>query len=228
MTYTAFVPFAGGNDLTVADLSLLVLSSVHETLPSGTTYSVQIRKLGLGAPKEVQYILSPPDIAMTEGTSNGAFLPEYAYQSYDVSASNSYGLYVGSAAFIIPGSLILGGYGQNRVIGPVSSQPYILDHLPIDLLDIGIGVADGLPPFAFTSKTGLLASGNSSIGLSTTVYIEAPVSYIYLPQSTCNDITKNSLCHILGRSWAILLEHRRSALQNDHLVACISLLHISP
>jgi hypothetical protein len=99
-------------------------------------------------------------------------------------------MHIGSAAMGIPGSLNIGGFDQSRALGPVSSQAYTLDHLPIDLLDIGIGVAEGASPFNFTAQSGLSAEGNSSMGPATSVFVEAPVPYIYLPQSTCDAITQ--------------------------------------
>ena len=105
--------------------------------------------------------------------------------------SNSYGMHVGSAKMNIPGSLMIGGFDQSRVLGPVSSQAYAIDHLPIDLLDIGIGVAVGDSPFPKTSYSGLLGEGNSSIGVAVSVFVEAPIPYIYLPQSACDAITQH-------------------------------------
>ncbi|KAF4627049.1 hypothetical protein G7Y89_g11108 [Cudoniella acicularis] len=99
-------------------------------------------------------------------------------------------MHIGSAAMGIPGSLNIGGFDQSRAMGPVSSQVYSIDHLPIDLLDIGIGVAEGASPFNFTSQSGLLAKGNSSFGVATPVFVKAPDPYIYLPQSTCDAITQ--------------------------------------
>lgn len=100
-------------------------------------------------------------------------------------------MHIGSAAFGIPGSLTIGGYDQSRVLGPVLSQPYAIDSLPIDLLDIGIGVADGELPFNFTSQAGLLASGNSSIRGSMRVTVDATIPYLSLLRSTCDAIAEN-------------------------------------
>ncbi|KAL3422982.1 aspartic-type endopeptidase [Phlyctema vagabunda] len=167
------------------DFDLLVLSDAHQTLPDGTTYPVQVGKLALGAPNFNQTWLHFPP----QPNWNGTLLPSSLF-GMGGSPSNSYGMHVGSTQLGIPGSLTLGGYDQSRVLGVVSSQSYNIDHLPIDLLDIGIGVAEGQSPFDFTSKSGLLAEGNSSIGIALSIYVEAPVSYLHLPQSTCDAITK--------------------------------------
>lgn len=176
ISYTAVLP----------DYDLLVISSAYETLPDGTTYPVQIGKLGLGAPEFNQsWNFFPPNPRW-----NGTQLSSAIYSAGRTS-SISYGMHVGSVALGIPGSLSMGGYDSSRVLGPVSSQAYIIDHLPIDLLDIGIGVAEGGSPFDFDSKEGLLHVGNSTMGVALSVQVEAPIPYIYLPQSTCDAITKN-------------------------------------
>ncbi|RDL40001.1 uncharacterized protein BP5553_04341 [Venustampulla echinocandica] len=181
-------PGTGGEPgaVVIANFDLLVLAEALEELPDGTKYPVQVGKLALGAPHFNQTWSHIPDPVPW----NGTLLTSALFGSGRTS-SNSYGMHLGSAALGIPGSLNLGGYDQNRVLGPVSSQPYTLDHFPIDLLDIGIGVAEGESPYSFTKQSGLLAAGNSSIGVAMTVFVEATVPYIYLPQSACDAITKN-------------------------------------
>ncbi|TVY86395.1 hypothetical protein LAWI1_G008903, partial [Lachnellula willkommii] len=172
-------------DVNLSDFDMLVISEASETLPDGTTYPVQIGSLSLGAPQFNQsWTRSPPNPRF-----NGTFLPADLFAQGRV-PSNSYGLHIGSTSMRIPGSLNIGGFDQSRALGQVSSQAYLANHLPIDLLDIGIGVAEGGSPFNFTSKAGLLAAGNSTLSPSTSVFIEAPLPYIYLPQSTCDAITQ--------------------------------------
>jgi hypothetical protein len=85
---------------------------------------------------------------------------------------------------------MLGGYDRNRVLGDISAQPFLSDgSLPIQLLDIGLGVAgDGGSPWNFSSKTGLLAKGNSTLETGTIVQANTADPYIYLPQSSCDSI----------------------------------------
>jgi hypothetical protein len=174
-----------GYNALIIDFDLLVISAANEKLPDGTTYPVQIGKLGLGAPNFNQtWNHFPPN-----PNWNGTLLPSALFEQ-GLAPSDSYGMHIGSAAMGIPGSLNIGGFDQSRALEPVSSQAYVIDHLPIDLLDIGIGVAEGASPFNFTSQSGLLAEGNSSMGVATSVFVEAPVPYLYLPQSTCDAITK--------------------------------------
>ncbi|ELR02107.1 hypothetical protein GMDG_05267 [Pseudogymnoascus destructans 20631-21] len=188
---TAAVPVregASGDSFTaiIQDFDMLVVSDGHETLPDGSTYPLTIGKLALGAPEFNQsWNHFPPNPRW-----NGTFITSSMFGE-GRTPSNSYGMHIGSAAFGIPGSLTIGGYDQSRVLSPVSSQPYAIDHLPIDLLDIGIGVEDGASPFDFSSQACLLASGNSSIRNSMQVAVDATVPYLYLPQSTCDSITKN-------------------------------------
>jgi hypothetical protein len=83
----------------------------------------------------------------------------------------------------IPGSLFVGWYGQPRVMGPVSTQPYTNIWLPINLLDISIGVAEGQSPFSFGTKSGYLAHNNATIiGVALEVRVDPSISYLYLPQ----------------------------------------------
>ena len=60
--------------------------------------------------------------------------------------------------------------------------------LPIELLDINIGVAKGGSPWNSSSMTGLLAQSNSSLTSGFTVAVDPANPYIYLPQSSCDAI----------------------------------------
>lgn len=84
----------------------------------------------------------------------------------------------------IPGSLFLGGYDQSKVLGPVSTLSYGYDFLPIE-------VAEGASPLNYTSKSGLLGQGNSSIGESLSVLVDATLPFLYLPRSSCDAITED-------------------------------------
>jgi hypothetical protein len=100
-------------------------------------------------------------------------------------------MHIGSTGLRILPSLYIGGYDQTRVVGEVTVQKFNMHYLPIDLLDIGIGVAEGKSPFTFTSKSGLLASGNSSVGVSMQVIVEPTSPFIYLSKSSCDAIAAN-------------------------------------
>jgi hypothetical protein len=178
------VPAATGfNSAPVSSFDMLVVSEGYSILANGSTYPVQVGNLALGA--EVQ------NQSWIEGSKqiNGSLITNYLFAEGQI-PSNSYGLHIGSAQLGIPGSLYLGGYDQLRIVGPVSVQSYDQSSLPIDLLDISIGVAEGGSPFPYTSKTGLLAQGNITIGGSLAVEIDPKEPYLYLPSSTCQAIAR--------------------------------------
>ncbi|KAI9371700.1 hypothetical protein BJX61DRAFT_543393 [Aspergillus egyptiacus] len=84
--------------------------------------------------------------------------------------------------------LLLGGYDKNRAIGEVSAQPFSGGTFPIQLLDIGLGVASGGSPWSFRNQTGFLAQDNSSLETGVTVQATTADPYLYLPQSSCDAI----------------------------------------
>lgn len=159
------------------DFDMLVISQGSELLPDGTKYEIEVGNLALGA----------PSINQTWGDVNGSLVPGHLFLTGQI-PSNSFGMHIGSTALKIPPSLYLGGYDQTKVIGQVTAQKYDMHFFPIDLLDIGMGVAEGESPFPFTSKSGLLASGNSSIGVAMRVIVDPIAPFIYLPKSSCDAI----------------------------------------
>ncbi|TVY78110.1 hypothetical protein LSUE1_G006095 [Lachnellula suecica] len=163
-----------------SNFDMLVISEGYEILPNGTDYPIEVGNLALGA----------PNLNQTWGDVNGTLVSSYLYTTDQVS-SNSFGMHIGSTALGISPSLYIGGYDQTRVLGQVTVQDYNMHYFPIDLLDIGIGVAEGSPPSTLTTKSGLLASGNSSIGVSMEVIVEPISPFIYLPKSSCDAITAN-------------------------------------
>lgn len=163
---------------------MLVISEGYETLPDGTQYTIEVGNLALGAP-EVNQSWSDGN-----GRFNSSLVPSYLYLTDQV-PSNSFGMHIGSTALEVPPSLYIGGYDQSRVLGEVTVQDYNMHYFPIDLLDIGIDVAEGASPFPFDSKTGLLASGNSSVGVAMEVIVDPIAPFLYLPKSTCDAIAAN-------------------------------------
>ncbi|RDW73415.1 hypothetical protein BP6252_07322 [Coleophoma cylindrospora] len=169
----------------VSSFDMQVLTAGFNVLPNGVKYPLEIGNLAFGA-RDVNQTwqrAGQPDI-------NGTMLPSGLFAAGLV-PSNSYGLHIGSVALSIPASLYIGGYDQTRVLGQVTTQPYGLNFLPIDLLDIGIGVAVGDSPFDFSSRGGLLAKGNSTIGSALQVHVDSVPPYLYLPQSTCDALALN-------------------------------------
>ncbi|KAJ5721340.1 uncharacterized protein N7483_009274 [Penicillium malachiteum] len=162
--------------------NLIAVEQGYLSYPGGI-YPLEVGILALGT----------PDINMTftrtdEVPINGTYVTSWLYE-HDVTPSYSYGMHIGTPKFEIPGSLYLGGYDKNRVLGDVSIQPVNSGELPIELLDINIGVLDGGSVWDSSNITGLMAKSNTSLSSGENVAIDATNPYIYLPQSTCDAIT---------------------------------------
>ncbi|KAJ5854514.1 hypothetical protein N7534_007057 [Penicillium rubens] len=167
------------------DSNLIAIEQGYQTYPGGRMYPLELGILALGAPDFNQTFSrnrGPP--------VNGTFVTSWLYEN-SVTPSYSYGMHIGSPKFGIPGSLHLGGYDKNRVLGDISTQPIESAELPIEMLDISIGVADGGSVWGSSNITGLMARSNSSLSSGMNVAIDAANPYIYLPQSTCDAITAN-------------------------------------
>lgn len=175
-------------EITVPNLSIRMIESGNTTYPDGSTYSLQVGQLALGASTENQSFTS------VNGPSiNASLVPNYL-QRHGFIPTSSYGMHIGSAALNLPLSLWLGGYDVSRVLGPVSAQPYSASLAStnsfIDLLDITVGVEHGGSPFPYQARQGLLAERNSSI-TSLSVAINSAAPYLYLPESTCSALTRD-------------------------------------
>ena len=167
----------------VPDVDLITISAGWQTYPGGQAYPLQVGTLSLGS----------PDINQTFGASikiNTTFITSYLYEQEGSTniPSYSYGMHIGSASLGIPGSLLLGGYDQNRVIGDVSAQSFSSGSFPIEMYDMSIGVAEGGSPWNYSNKTGLLAQGNSSLDSGLKIIVDPVNPYLYLPQSSCDAI----------------------------------------
>lgn len=179
----------GGDGFTVPipvnSFSMLVFASAQMSQPDGLKYTPTIGKLALGSPNKNQTWQNG-----RSGQFNGTLLTSALFEQ-GRTPSDSYSLHVGSADMKIAGSLVLGGYHKDRALGSVSIQPYAFDTLPIDLLDIEMGVADGESPFNFTAKSGLLAEGDATLTGGQQVTIDATQPYLYLPPTTCKAIASH-------------------------------------
>lgn len=166
--------------------SINAVRSAYQTYPNGKRYPVSVGILSLGA---IQAFHS-------SGSYSLNLLAGYMHLQYGESQlpSASFGMHIGSVSAEIPGSLLMGGYDRNRVIGEVSSQA--IDSTDnqgkynIQLSDVGLGVASGGSPWDFESKSDLLKKDGSSESVLTTVEIDPTVPYLYLPRDTCDAIAK--------------------------------------
>jgi hypothetical protein len=163
---------------------LILHRDIYMVYPDGTPYPLSVGTFALGgAGPSINQTFSLPDAP----SINASLVPGWLYAN-NRTPSNSFGLHIGSARLSIPGSLLFGGYDENRVVGDITTQHSVEGTNEIDLADISLTVASGGSPWNRSSITGLLASGNSSIGTSLTVGIDPLAPYLDLPQSTCDAI----------------------------------------
>ncbi len=163
------------------NFDMLMITEGYSTLPNGRNYTIPVGNLALGAPNINQSWNHAGELF------NSSLVPSSLYLQGEI-ASNSFGMHIGSTAMSIPPSIYIRGYDQNRVLANVRVQDYNIHYFPIDLLDIGIGVAEGSSPFTFNSKNGLLTYGNSSIRVSLQVIVERVSPFLYLSKSTYDAI----------------------------------------
>ncbi|EAU31198.1 predicted protein [Aspergillus terreus NIH2624] len=169
----------------VPNISFTTIYETYQTYPNGKQYPVPVGTLALGAP----YL---------KDTGSGLTLNMIAGWLYASGVDNaipsySYAMHIGSVDPAIPGSLVLGGYDKSRALGEVSAQPvdsnvYASGAWQIELKDIGLGVATGGSPFAFTSKNGLFLQDSGAV-VPKTATIDPTKPYMYLPKATCDAIT---------------------------------------
>ncbi|KAJ5086316.1 hypothetical protein NUU61_007623 [Penicillium alfredii] len=193
----------------IPDVDLVSISAGWRTYPGGQAYPLEVGTLSLGA----------PDINQTFGAQikiNMTFVTSYLYERQGSKGipSYSYGMHIGSASLGIPGSLHLGGYDRNRIIGDISAQPFDGGNVPIQMNDIGIGVEEGGSPWSFASKTDLLAQGNSSLACKITEDNE-PFHKIheYFQFELSNMHSSSSGLRVGNESLKCPRESRRSALR---------------
>lgn len=173
-----------GLNTKVPNVSLTGLSDAYQTYPNGRNYPIEVGILSMGAPS-LTHIWGYTMV----------FIGSYMYTaSSRRTPSYSYGIHIGSAKLGIPGSAWLGGYDKNRIMGETSAQPFAPyatnpgGNLVIGLQDIGLGVATGGSPWSYSQKSGLLSGSNSSLIAPVTVELDFTRPYLYLPQSTCDNI----------------------------------------
>ncbi|KAJ5959239.1 uncharacterized protein N7479_006389 [Penicillium vulpinum] len=170
----------------VPNVSMASIYDAYQEYPNGKRYPVSVGVLSLGAPKASHVV------------DGNKFNLLSAWEHWNDSSSDripsySWGMHIGSVEPEIPGSLMLGGYDQNRVLDQVSSQQVDntrhLGNLRIYLKDIGIGVATGDSPFGFENKSGLFTWENSTIIRGKQVEIDPTLPYLYLPKDACDTMT---------------------------------------
>ena len=160
-----------------------VISS-NVQLPNGSYYPASLGNLALGSPNPVQTFL----VTNSTGNITGQLLTGNLRDNNDI-PSSSFGLHIGSVKHNQQGSLILGGYDESRVVGPVASYDTVGvgGNPQVPLIDINIGVQVGGTPFNTTDIPSLYsADGNASIP----VLFNPVVPYMSLPPATCAAIAE--------------------------------------
>ncbi|KAK3695791.1 aspartic peptidase domain-containing protein [Podospora appendiculata] len=161
-------------------------STIH--FPNGRSYVPEVGTLGLGRPFDV---LELPGTGIVD-----------QLKAQGLITSSSFGLHIGSAAFGQRGSLILGGYEENRIIGPVATFKNVLGVPVVFLVDVNIDVEIGRWPFN-ASEIGSIWEGTTDeygqaavkaySGKNGSVIIDpnGAVPGIYLPGPTCANAAKH-------------------------------------
>ncbi|TPX09031.1 uncharacterized protein E0L32_001708 [Thyridium curvatum] len=174
-----------------------VAAATKWTVPAaqGATYTPSVGILGLG-----------PDTRAGPGDKSGAhdsILKQL--QSRGSIPSQSFSMHLGSVAHSLPGSLLLGGYEDNRVIAPVATLRMQAGLHTAFLVDVTLGVEVGGSPWSDNgSVPGSVYAGNDgapravelvkqlggAAGASL-VTLNAADPYMYLPASTCREAAKH-------------------------------------
>ncbi|KPM35537.1 hypothetical protein AK830_g11040 [Neonectria ditissima] len=179
------------NGITAESVSLVLLDSQNIKYPGGQTSPFFAGCLSLGGSGGTNQSFTGID----DAPAINASLPPGWLWEREWTASNSFGMHIGSVQPAMSGSLWFGGYDQNRIVGEILS----MNGSPrngITLRDLSIEVIGSKSPFTFdSSRDGLLAKGNSSIGSGLKVSIDGCSPYLTLPKSTCDSIAANLPMH---------------------------------
>ena len=167
----------------ISNCTIFATSNYSVSLANGTTYPMAVGSLSLGA--------WLPQQSWGQGNYQGWTIPSYLQNTSRI-PSNSFGMHIGSALFGIEGSLVFGGYDQSRVLGDVGTYDLgINGSMTIELVDLGLGVADGQSPFAVDAPTGLLTLTATGGNVQTDTTINPLVPYMFLPAETCVNIARH-------------------------------------
>lgn len=177
----------------ITNLSMALLDDEQLLYPNGNSYPLFAGCLAFGSARDAINQTFQLTAGTLAGAKNVSLLSGYL-SSHGKIDSNSFGMHIGTGAQpAVSGSLWFGGYDQNRVLDEVLAVPIVPEYLSysVELSDISITTIAGDSPFSFTSKSGLLSSGNTTIGSSLAVHVEPCIPYLNLPKSTCDAIATN-------------------------------------
>lgn len=145
----------------------------------GATAPIELGSLTLGADRPWEF------------DSIDTWPPPLYYARQSITASNSFGLHIGSAALNYTASMYYGGYDRGRTIGPVlnygRNAPY--------LQDIVLGVETGGSPFSSNitqrnMQVGLLMS-EQGIHEAVPISFQPDHPYLWLPRQTCDKVASS-------------------------------------
>ena len=151
-------------------------------LPNGSYYNPRVGNLGLGGPSLTESFNGWNGTEVEGNTLTGSLKKSNAIPS------SSFGLHIGSVPHNQPGSLILGGYDQSRMLGDVgtfdlggqsNSQPLV------KMVDATIGMEQGASAFSTSSIGSLL---RSDVGPAVKMVLNPTVPYMFLPPDMCDAI----------------------------------------
>lgn len=177
-----------GQGVIVPNVTLDLHNDIATIYPDGTAYPIEVGTFALGFTGTVNQSFT----AAKGGPSiNATLIPGFLNTDNtpvnERTASNSFGLHIGSVSPQVPGSLYFGGYDQLRVVGDITTQNG--NPNTIDLIDVSLVVHAGASPWLDSAPlTGLLQSGNATIGPALPVKILPQAPYINLPGSSCSAI----------------------------------------
>lgn len=116
--------------------SIVAVDRWDISLPNGRSYTSPVGALGLGPPVPGADFPDGNPSLLEQMKANGTI------------TSRFYGLHMGSALLNQPGSMILGGYEQNRVLGDVGTfDSGVGDQFNAYILDVFLDVEVGASPF---------------------------------------------------------------------------------
>ncbi|KAI0484861.1 aspartic peptidase domain-containing protein [Xylariaceae sp. FL0804] len=167
--------------------SILALREWSMAFPNGRRYNASAGLLGLGPSDPVS---DDPPCLLQQLKNAGRISSLFC------------GLHMGSALLGQQGSMVLGGYEQNRVLGDVGTFGLTTYGPQAFILDVQLGVETGDSPFNFTGNTSLwhaIDDGDSEATLSVElggrtgsriIQFDPSVPYLYMPPGICEAVAQ--------------------------------------
>jgi hypothetical protein len=176
-----------GQGVIIPNVTLDLHNDIATIYPDGTPYPIEVGTFALGFTGTVNQSFTGDNGLSINSTLIPGYLNTDSISVNRRTPSNSFGLHIGSVTPEVPGSLYFGGYDQRRIVGDITTQNGHPD--TIDLIDISLIVHEGASPWSESAPlTGLLRSGNATMGPALPVKILPHAPYLNLPASSCSAI----------------------------------------